>query len=106
MYARVAFFEEHDPTEMGELIRRLDERSQRHPEVLPDAKAFLVLVDREAGRSIGITFFETEEAIDAAEPAFESFPRDYPDSLKGRRVALERWEVAVADRPGAIAASG
>jgi hypothetical protein len=86
-------------------IRRLDERSRRHSELLPDSRAFLVLVDREAGKSVGITFFDTEEAIDAAEPTFANLPRDYPGSLKGRRVALEHYEVAVADRFGAIVAS-
>jgi hypothetical protein len=105
VYARVAFFKDHDSAEMDELIRRLDERSRRHSELLPDSRAFLVLVDREAGKSVGITFFDTEEAIDAAEPTFANLPRDYPGSLKGRRVALEHYEVAVADRSGAIVAS-
>ena len=105
MYARVAFFEDHDPAQIDELIRRLDERSGRHAEVLPESKAFLTFVNREAGKSIGITFFETLEAIEAAEPALASFPKAYPDSLKGRRVAVEVYEVGVADRPGAIAAA-
>jgi hypothetical protein len=105
MYARVAFFEGHDPTQIRELIRRLDERSRRHADVLPESKAFLTLVDREAGKSIGITFFETLEAMEASEAALASFPSAYPDSLKGRRVAVEVYEVGVADRPSAIAAA-
>jgi hypothetical protein len=102
VYARVAFFEEHDPAEMDELVRRLEERSRHHPEVLPDARAFLVFVDRERGRSVGISFFDTVEAVEAAEPALAQFPRDYPESLKGRRVALDVYEVAVVDRPEQI----
>jgi hypothetical protein len=105
MYARVAFFEDHDPAQIDELIRRLDERSRRHTDVLPKSKAFLTLVDRESGKSIGITFFETLEAMEASEAALARFPQTYPDSLKGRRVAREVYEVGVADRPGAIAAS-
>jgi hypothetical protein len=105
MYARVAFFEDHDPAQIDELIRRLDERSRRHAEVLPESKAFLTFVNREAGQSIGITFFETLEAMEASEAALASFPKAYPDSLKGRRVAVEVFEVGVADRPGAIAAA-
>src|SRR2546423_7498364 len=103
MYARVAFFEDHEPADMDELVRRLEGRSRHHEEVLPEARAFLVFVDRERGRSVGITFFETVEALEAAEPAFDQFPRDYPDALKGRRVALEVYEVAVVDRPEQIA---
>ena len=102
MYARVAFFEDHDPAQIDELVRRLEERSRMHAEVLPDSKAFLTLVDREGGRSIGITFFETLEAMEASEPALARFPQTYPESLKGRRVALDVYEVGVADRPDAI----
>jgi hypothetical protein len=105
VYARIAFFEDHAPEEMDELIRRLDERSQQHEEVLPEARCFLGLFDRGHGKSIGITFFDTLEAIEAAEPKFASFPRTYPDSLKGRRTSLEIYEVGVADRPGAITVS-
>ena len=105
MYARIAFFEDHDPVQIDELIRRLDERSRRHEEVLPESRAFLTLVDREAGKSIGITFFETLEGLQASESALASFPKTYPDSLKGRRVRLEVYEVGVVDRSGAIVAS-
>jgi hypothetical protein len=73
MYARVAHFEDHDPEQMDELVRRLKERSQ-NPDALPHAKAFLALVDRESGKSIGITFFDSEEAMEASERALEEFP--------------------------------
>ena len=102
MYARVALFEDHDPGQIDELVRRLEERSRRHAEVLPESKAFLTLVDREGGKSIGITFFETLEAMEASEAALARFPQTYPDSLKGRRVAVDVYEVGVADRPEAI----
>jgi hypothetical protein len=102
MYARIAFFEDHDPSQIDELLRRLEERSRDHADVLPDSKAFLALVDREAGKSIGITFYETREAMAASEEALASFPRTYAESLKGRRVGLKVYEVGVADRPGEI----
>jgi hypothetical protein len=104
MYARVAFFEGHDPAQMDELIQRLDERSRSHSEALPESRAFLALVDREAGKSLGLTFFETLEAMEASETALAQFPQTYPEALKGRRVALEVYEVGVADRPEAIEA--
>ena len=104
MYARVALFEDHDPEQMDELIRRLDERARQHPEVLPEARSFLAFFDRESGKSVGITFFDSLEALEAAEPKLASFPRTYPDALKGRRASLAVYEVGVADRPEAIAA--
>jgi class 3 adenylate cyclase len=102
MYARIAFFEDHAPAQIDELLRRLEERSRHHAEVLPESRAFLALVDREAGKSIGITFFDTREAMEASEEALASFPRTYAESLKGRRVGLEVYEVGVADRPSEI----
>lgn len=105
MYARVALFEDHDPGQMDELIRRLDERSQQHEEFLPEARGFLGLFDREHGKSIGITFFDSLEAIEAAEPKFAAFPRTYSDSLKGRRVGLDVYEVGIADRAEGITAA-
>jgi len=43
--------------------------------------------------------------MEASEAALAQFPQTYPDSLKGRRVALEVYEVGVVDRPGSISAS-
>jgi hypothetical protein len=40
--------------------------------------------------------------MEASEGALASFPRTYAESLKGRRVKLEVYEVGVADRPDAI----
>jgi hypothetical protein len=104
VYARLALFEDHDPEQMDELIRRLDERARHHSEVLPEARGFLAFFDRENGRSVGITFFDTLEALEAAEPKLANFPRTYSDSLKGRRTFLAVYEVGVADRPEAISA--
>jgi len=78
MYARIAFFEDHDPAQIDELIRRLDERSRRHEEMLPESKAFLTLVDREAGKSIGITFFETLEGWRPRNRRWRAFRRRTP----------------------------
>jgi hypothetical protein len=60
VYARIALFEDHDPAQIDELVRWLDERSRRHAELLPESKAF-TLVDREAGKAgkesrVGIKF--------------------------------------------------
>jgi hypothetical protein len=104
MYARVALFEGHEPEQMDELIRQLDERSQQHQELIPDASGFLGLFDPAGGKSIGITFFDSRQAIEAAEPMLAAFPQSFPDSLKGRRVALDVYEVGVVDRVEGIAA--
>ena len=79
MYARVAAFEQPDVSIVDDLIDTVRERSQSARTELPDAQAFLMLVDRENARSLGITFFENEEAIRRAEPAFERMGDEIPE---------------------------
>ena len=68
MYARVAAFKQPDVSVVDGLIDTVRERSQSARTELPDAQAFLMLVNRENARSLGITFFENQEAIRRAEP--------------------------------------
>ena len=62
MYARVASFENSDTSRIDDLIATVTERAETGQD-LPDAKRVLMLTDRAAGRMLGITFFESEEAI-------------------------------------------
>ena len=93
MYARVAAFEQPDVSIVDDLIDTVRERSQSARTELPDAQAFLMLVDRENARSLGITFFENEEAIRQAEPAFERMGDEIPEETRGRRISVDVYEV-------------
>ena len=93
MYARVAAFENADMSQIDDLVARIRERARTGTE-LPDAKGALMLIDRQAGRSLGITFFESEEAIRAAEPVFERMGDEIPEEKRGRRVSVDVYEVA------------
>jgi hypothetical protein len=94
MYARVAAFENPDMSKVDELIARIEERSQTGTDV-PDARRILILLDRQAGTSLGITFFDTEEALRAAEPAFERMGDEIPEETRGRRTSVEIYEIAI-----------
>src|SRR5947208_15876990 len=94
MYARVARFEGRDPNLADELIRRVREQG---PGSVPDAKGFVGLFDREGGTALGITFFESEEAIRNSEQAFEDMARSFPEEMRGRRTSVESYEVTVVD---------
>jgi hypothetical protein len=93
MHARVASFE-GDTSRIDELIGTIKER-MRAGEGIPGAKRFMMLLDREAGSSLGITFFENEDAIRAAEPIFEKMGDEIPEELRGRRRSVETFEVAI-----------
>jgi hypothetical protein len=94
MHARVARFEGRDTSLTDELIRRVREQG---PTSVPDAKGFLGLFDRERGTALGITFFDSEEAIRNAEQAFEDMAKNFPEEMRGRRTSLESYEVAIYD---------
>ncbi|MEX2612025.1 MAG: hypothetical protein WD380_00480 [Gaiellaceae bacterium] len=96
MYARVAAFQNRDMGQIDGLITTIQDRI-RAGEELPGAKRFLMLIDREAGTSLGITFFENEEAIRAAEPTFERMGDEIPEDVRGRRTSVEIYEVAIDD---------
>ena len=66
-------------------------------EEIPGAKRFLMLIDRDGGTSLGITFFDSEDAIRAAEPIFEKMGDEVPEELRGRRTSVETYEVAIDD---------
>jgi hypothetical protein len=94
MYARIAAFENRDMSKVDELIATVEERARSGTD-LPDAKRVLILLDRETGTSLGITFFDTEEAIRRAEPAFERMGDEIPEEMRGRRISIETYEVAI-----------
>lgn len=96
MYARVAAFENPDVSLVEDLIGRVRESAVSGQD-LPDAKGFLMLLDRQGAKSLGITFFESEEAIRAAEPVFERMGDEIPEQQRGRRVSLEVYEVAIQE---------
>jgi heme-degrading monooxygenase HmoA len=96
MYARVASFENSDTSRVDELIATVAERAEAGHE-LPDARRVLMLTDRENGRGLGITFFESEEAIREAEPVFERMGDQIPEELRGKRTSVAIYEAAIED---------
>ena len=97
MYARVASFEGRDPSLTDELIQGIRDRG---PTSMPEARGFLGLFDRSRGTSLGITFFDSEEAIRNAAQAFEDMAQHFPPEMRGRRTSVETYEVTLQDGRG------
>jgi len=90
MYARVATFES-DPGKVDEAIEMVRaEVDGDAPPGLEGAK-MLMLVNRETGKGIGLTLFETEEAMRRGDEALDAMN---PGSTE-RRVSVEFFEVPV-----------
>jgi heme-degrading monooxygenase HmoA len=94
MYARVASFEGRDSSLTDELIERIRDQG---PSSVPDAKGFLGLFDRERGTALGITFFDSPEAIRNSEQAFEDMAQNFPAEMRGRRSSIDIHEVMIFD---------
>jgi heme-degrading monooxygenase HmoA len=96
VYARVASFENRDMSMADQLVGRVRERVRSGGEI-PDAKGFLMLIDRRAGTALGISFFESEEAIRKAEPEFERMGQQIPKEMRGKRLSVDTYEVAIQE---------
>jgi hypothetical protein len=91
MYARVARFES-DPASVDQAIEvvRSSVESEETPEGLEGAK-MLMLVNRETGEGVGVTLFESEEAMRRGDEALNAMnPRGTE-----RRTSVEFFEVPV-----------
>src|SRR3989442_12159609 len=108
MYARIASFEGRDSSLTDQLIQRVRDQG---PGSVPDAKGFLGLFDRERGTALGITFFDSEEAIrnsqqafedmaqnfptEISQQAFEDMAQNFPTEMRARRTSVEAYEVRI-----------
>jgi hypothetical protein len=91
MYARVATFES-DPADVDEAIEmvRTQVQSGETPAGLEGAK-MLMLVNRETGKGLGVTLFESEEALRRGDEALNAMN---PGGTE-RRTSVEFFEVPV-----------
>jgi hypothetical protein len=91
MYARVATFES-DPANVDDAIGlvRAEVDSGDTPAGLEGAK-MLMLVDRESGKGLGVTLFESEEAMRRGDEALNAMS---PGGSE-RRTSVEFYEVPV-----------
>ncbi len=91
MYARVAMFE-GDPSNVDEAISRVrgEVQSGTVPPGLEGAK-MLMLVNRKTGKGIGVTLFESEEAMRRGDEALNAMT----PGAGGQRTSVEFYEVPV-----------
>jgi hypothetical protein len=93
VYARVANFQ-GDPANVDEAIShvRAQVASGDPPPGLEGARGMLMLVDRESGKSIGITLFDSEDDLRRGDAALNEMN---PGVAGTSRSSVEIYEVAV-----------
>jgi hypothetical protein len=88
MFARVATFEGGDV----QRLQQMNEERMSSGEMNPPAgmkRAMLLQGDQR----LFISFFDSREALDAAEQRFESMGDEIPEDVRGRRVGVDVYEV-------------
>jgi hypothetical protein len=95
MYARVVRWEGADAEGLERASSEIRSRAESQggpPEGVP-AKGLLILNDGESGRSLAISLFETEDDYREGDETLNSMSP--PDEGFGKRVSVEKYEVAV-----------
>lgn len=91
MIARIASFEGGDAEEMRRLNNEmLNDRTRD----LPAGILRVIVLMKDDSRWSVISFFDNEESAAAAEERFEQMGDEISESVRGRRVSLESYEVA------------
>lgn len=95
MHARVTTIV-MDPARADEAIARLEQEELPKWKELDGFKGFTLLVDRESGKGVGTTYWESEEAMQASEEAVKP-SRTAAAEAGGAsgEPQVERFEVAV-----------
>jgi hypothetical protein len=93
MYARVARWEGSSAEALDAAASGIRENAESGPpEGLP-AKKLILLQDKESGRSMAITLFETEDDYRQGDETLNSMSP--PGAGMGQRVGVEKYEVAI-----------
>jgi hypothetical protein len=94
-YVRIAMFEGEGPGRLDEAVgenrRQIEAALASPPEGLEGVKEVWMLIDRETGRSIDFTLFETEEGLRSGHEALKAMS---PADAEGRLATVGLFEVA------------
>ena len=93
MYARVAHWEGGEAEAIRSASQDIAGRAASGPPEGVPAKGFLLLVDPENGRGIGISLFETEDDLRQGDEVLNSMSP--PGEGMGKRTSVDVYEVAV-----------
>ena len=99
MYARVSTYT-GTSDEIDEAIRQVRDNTLPKLVQLDGYKGAYFLVDRQNGKSLAVTLWESEEAMSTSEEAANSMRSEIADALETQMVGVERYEVAVAAQEG------
>ena len=92
MHARVSMFE-GSPDQIDEMLRQVREQVVPQAKQNEGFKGMIALGDRQSGKTLGITFWESEEAMRASEEAANRLREGSAEASGGTVAGVERYEV-------------
>jgi heme-degrading monooxygenase HmoA len=99
MFARVSTFE-GAPEQVDELTRFAGERAMPALKELDGFNGALGLADRQSGKVLAVTFWESEQAMRASEEAANQLRDETAETASETIAGVERYEVTFAEIKG------
>ena len=96
MFARIAAYAaEPSPYRIEQGIRRAREKALPRVRQMDGYKGAYFFVDRQSGKVISITLWESEEALRASEEMARTLRDEFAGGLSTQQVDVGRYEVAI-----------
>ena len=93
MYARVSIFEGGNPDQIDDSLQQAREHVLPRAKQMDGFKGMIALGDRHSGKTLGITFWESEEAMRASEEAANRLREESAEAGGDTIASVERYEV-------------
>jgi heme-degrading monooxygenase HmoA len=100
MYARVTTIQ-GAPGKMDDAERHTQEQTLPQLQKMEGFEGFVALGDRQSGKMIGVSFWESEEALRATDEAASSVRSGAAEAADGVVASVEEYEVFVNEAPSA-----
>jgi heme-degrading monooxygenase HmoA len=94
VHARVSIFE-GSPDQIDEMLRQAREQVLPSARQMDGFKGLIALGDRQSGKTLGITFWESEEALRASEEAANRMRGETAEASGEEIAGVERYEVGL-----------
>ena len=105
MHARVTTIQ-GSPDKMDDATSHIQEQTLPQLQKMEGFKGFIALGDRQSGKMLGVSFWESEEALRATDEAVSSVRSGAAEAADGIVAGVEQYEVLVNEAPSAGPVSG
>ena len=92
MFARISTLV-GSPDQIDEGLRHVREQVLPQISQQDGFKGMIALADRQTGKTLGVTFWESEEALRASEEAADKLREDSAEAMSDTIAGVERYEV-------------